>query len=117
MADGSNSFNLFGIKAGAELEGRHADVVTTEYVDGQAAERAARSAPTPATRSRSPTTRADEDSPRYRTRGGCAGATSARTLRPRPAARRLRHRPGLCRQARRVINTTLRLQRSLAVKG
>jgi flagellar protein FlgJ len=35
MADGSNSFNLFGIKAGAEWSGPTARVVTTEFVDGQ----------------------------------------------------------------------------------
>ena len=33
-ADGSNSFNLFGIKAGKGWMGKTADIVTTEYVDG-----------------------------------------------------------------------------------
>jgi flagellar protein FlgJ len=36
MADGSNAFNLFGIKAGAGWKGPVAEVTTTEYVDGQA---------------------------------------------------------------------------------
>lgn len=34
-ADGRNSFNLFGIKAGSNWNGRTVDVVTTEYVDGK----------------------------------------------------------------------------------
>ncbi|TEA79408.1 flagellar assembly peptidoglycan hydrolase FlgJ [Allopusillimonas ginsengisoli] len=33
--DGSGSFNLFGIKAGAGWSGKVANVVTTEYVDGK----------------------------------------------------------------------------------
>ena len=35
-ADGSNSFNLFGIKAGKGWSGKVAEVTTTEYIDGQA---------------------------------------------------------------------------------
>lgn len=34
-ADGHNSHNLFGIKAGAGWKGRTVDIVTTEYVNGQ----------------------------------------------------------------------------------
>lgn len=34
--DGSTSHNLFGIKATASWQGKTADVMTTEYVDGQA---------------------------------------------------------------------------------
>ncbi|MHB1085956.1 MAG: flagellar assembly peptidoglycan hydrolase FlgJ [Thiobacillus sp.] len=34
-ADGQNSHNLFGIKAGAGWKGRTVDIVTTEYVDGK----------------------------------------------------------------------------------
>ncbi|MBI5429609.1 MAG: flagellar assembly peptidoglycan hydrolase FlgJ [Nitrosomonadales bacterium] len=36
MADGSNSYNLFGIKAGAGWNGKVAEVMTTEYRDGVA---------------------------------------------------------------------------------
>lgn len=36
MADGSNSFNLFGIKAGANWKGKVAEVKTTEYHNGVA---------------------------------------------------------------------------------
>jgi flagellar protein FlgJ len=35
-ADGSSSFNLFGIKAGSSWTGKVAEVTTTEYVDGVA---------------------------------------------------------------------------------
>ncbi|SDK91732.1 flagellar protein FlgJ [Modicisalibacter muralis] len=35
-ADGGNSHNLFGIKAGSQWRGETTDVVTTEYVDGVA---------------------------------------------------------------------------------
>ena len=34
-ADGQNSHNLFGIKAGASWNGRTVDIVTTEYVNGK----------------------------------------------------------------------------------
>ncbi|MDP3522547.1 MAG: flagellar assembly peptidoglycan hydrolase FlgJ [Hydrogenophaga sp.] len=35
QADGSNSFNVFGIKAGKGWKGKVAEVTTTEYVNGQ----------------------------------------------------------------------------------
>ncbi|WP_373976051.1 flagellar assembly peptidoglycan hydrolase FlgJ [Chitinibacter sp. SCUT-21] len=38
-ADGSESHNLFGIKAGAGWQGKTVDVLTTEYVDGIAQKR------------------------------------------------------------------------------
>jgi len=34
-ADGQNSHNLFGIKAGAGWKGKTVDIVTTEYVNGR----------------------------------------------------------------------------------
>ncbi len=34
-ADGSSSFNLFGIKAGAGWSGKVAEITTTEYIDGE----------------------------------------------------------------------------------
>ncbi len=34
-ADGSNAFNLFGIKAGPGWKGKVAEVITTEYVNGE----------------------------------------------------------------------------------
>lgn len=41
-ADGSNSFNLFGVKATSAWKGASAQVMTTEYVDGQAARQSAK---------------------------------------------------------------------------
>ncbi|MES2886577.1 MAG: flagellar assembly peptidoglycan hydrolase FlgJ [Pseudomonadota bacterium] len=35
MPDGSNSFNVFGIKAGGQWTGKVAEVTTTEYINGQ----------------------------------------------------------------------------------
>lgn len=35
-ADGNNSHNLFGIKAGSQWQGETTDITTTEYVDGRA---------------------------------------------------------------------------------
>ncbi len=40
--DGSNSHNLFGIKAGADWKGKVAEAVTTEYVNGKAQTRVER---------------------------------------------------------------------------
>jgi flagellar protein FlgJ len=40
--DGSNSFNLFGIKAGASWTGKVAEITTTEYVDGVAQKKVAK---------------------------------------------------------------------------
>lgn len=41
-ADGSNSFNLFGIKASGSWKGKVAEVTTTEYVDGVAKKQVAK---------------------------------------------------------------------------
>lgn len=40
--DGSSSFNLFGIKAGADWKGKVAEVMTTEYIQNQAVKVVAR---------------------------------------------------------------------------
>ena len=41
-ASGDNSFNLFGIKAGASWKGKVAEVTTTEYMDGVATKQVAK---------------------------------------------------------------------------
>lgn len=41
-ADGQDSHNLFGIKAGRSWEGKTAEVLTTEYIDGKAQKRVER---------------------------------------------------------------------------
>lgn len=38
-ADGSNSYNVFGMKAGGSWQGKVAEVTTTEYIDGVAHKR------------------------------------------------------------------------------
>ncbi len=42
MADGSTSYNLFGIKAGKDWNGKVAEVATTEYQNGVASKQVAR---------------------------------------------------------------------------
>lgn len=42
MADGSNSYNLFGIKAGKDWKGKVAEVATTEYHNGVASQQVQR---------------------------------------------------------------------------
>ncbi|WP_283745340.1 flagellar assembly peptidoglycan hydrolase FlgJ [Sideroxydans sp. CL21] len=42
MADGSNSYNLFGIKAGKDWKGKVAEVTTTEYHNGVASQQVQR---------------------------------------------------------------------------
>ncbi len=41
-ADGSNTFNVFGVKAGSNWHGKVAEVTTTEYIDGVAHKRVAK---------------------------------------------------------------------------
>ena len=41
-ADGTNSFNLFGIKAGGSWKGKVAEITTTEYVNGDAKKQVAK---------------------------------------------------------------------------
>jgi flagellar protein FlgJ len=113
MADGSNSFNLFGIKAGADWKGATAKVATTEYVDGQAKKvmqtfRAYSSYD----ESFADYARLMQSSPRYS--GVVASAGSAQDF-----ARSLQRAgyatdPAYADKLGRVINATLRLQRSLA---
>jgi flagellar protein FlgJ len=113
MADGSNSFNLFGIKAGADWKGATARVATTEYVDGQAKKvmqtfRAYSSYD----ESFADYARLMQSSPRYS--GVVASAGSAQDF-----ARSLQRAgyatdPAYADKLGRVINATLRLQRSLA---
>ena len=54
-ADGSSSFNLFGIKAGKGWTGKVAEVTTTEYIDGTPARSWPSSGPTTRMRTRSGT--------------------------------------------------------------
>jgi flagellar protein FlgJ len=105
-------FNLFGIKAGATGRaggrGHHHRVHQRQGAQGGGKFRAYASYE----ESFADYARLMKDSPRYAR--WWRVPTTPKQFRPGPAAGRLRHRPGLCRQADRVINTTLRLQRTLA---
>ena len=97
-ADGSPSFNLFGIKAGADWKGAVAETMTTEVVNGQAVKGVARfRAYASHAESFADYARLMKDNPRYQQ--VLAQGQDASAFADRPAARRLRHRPGLCRQA------------------
>ena len=124
-ADGSPSFNLFGIKAGPGWKGPVAEVTTTEYVDGRPVKMTARfRAHGSYAESFADYARLMKNSPRY------AAATRAVAEQSRTAsagdashAARFAHGlqkagyatdPAYAEKLTRVINTTLRLQRTLA---
>jgi flagellar protein FlgJ len=81
-ADGSNSNNLFGIKAGPGWKGKVATAVTTEYVNGQPHTKVKSSAPTTRRPTRSRITRACW--PTIRATKRCW--STAATPRPSPTA-------------------------------
>jgi flagellar protein FlgJ len=119
-SDGSDSHNLFGIKAGAGWSGPTTEITTTEYVDGQAQKVSAKF--------RSYASDADafadyarmlKDNPRY------AGVAAQAAQAPASAASASSFAQGLQRagyatdpayadKLARVINTTLRVQRASA---
>ena len=103
-ADGTTSHNLFGIKAGAELEGRgRRGRRRPSTSDGEPRKVVARfRAYASYAESFRDYARLMKDSPRYQQAGQVVAAGTAQRLRAGPAARRLCHRPGLCRQARRA---------------
>ncbi len=113
MADGSNSFNLFGIKAGADWKGPVARVTTTEYVNGQPRKTVqAFRAYDSYEASFADYARLMKDSPRYRevlAQAGDAKRFASGLQRAGYATD-----PAYAEKLGRVINTTLRLQRSLA---
>ena len=123
-ADGSPSFNLFGIKAGAHWKGPVAEVTTTEYVNGRPVKVTAKfRAYGSYAESFADYARLMKNSPRY------AAATQAVAAQSRTAsagdashAARFAHGlqkagyatdPAYAEKLTRVINTTLRLQRTL----
>lgn len=121
-ADGSPSFNLFGIKAGGDWKGPTAEVTTTEYVNGRAVKTKAHfRAYSSYAESFADYARLMKDSPRY---AKVTAQAATRTAAADPAAAS-RFAQGLQRagyatdpayadKLTRVINTTLRLQRTLA---
>lgn len=111
-ADGSPSHNLFGIKAGPGWKGAVAEVTTTEYVDGQPqkikAKFRAYASPEESFRDYA---RLLQTSPRYARvleQGGSAEGFAVGLQRAGYATD-----PAYADKLGRVINTTLRLQRSL----
>ena len=113
MADGSNSFNLFGIKAGAGWKGATAQVMTTEFVAGQPKKLVQTfRAYSSYEESFADYARLMQTSPRYRDVVAQAGSAQgfAQGLQRAGYATD----PAYADKLGRIINTTLRLQRSLA---
>ncbi len=110
--DGSTSHNLFGIKAGPGWRGPVAEVTTTEYVNGQPQKVTARfRAYNSYAESFADYARLIKNSPRYAdvvARGGDATGFAQGLQRAGYATD-----PAYADKLSRVINTTLRLQRSL----
>ena len=113
MADGSNSFNLFGIKAGSGWKGATTQVMTTEYVDGRP-QKTAQSfrAYSSYDESFADYARLMKTSPRYRE--VLASADNAQRFAQGLQRAGYATDPAYADKLGRVINTTLRLQRSLA---
>jgi peptidoglycan hydrolase FlgJ len=116
-ADGTPSFNLFGIKAGPNWRGPVAEVATTEVVNGRAQSVTARfRAYSSYGESFADYARLMKDSPRYQAvtqqtvaSGGDPGAFARGLQRAGYATD-----PGYADKLTRVINTTLRLQRTMS---
>ena len=113
MADGSNSFNLFGIKAGSGWKGASTQVMTTEYVGGRP-QKSVQSFRAYASYEESfaDYARLMKTSPRYR--DVVAAADDAKTFAQGLQRAGYATDPAYADKLGRVINTTLRLQRSLA---
>jgi peptidoglycan hydrolase FlgJ len=112
-ADGSPSFNLFGIKAGANWKGKVAEVTTTEFVDGAPRKVTAKfRAYDSYADSFADYARLMKDSPRYRE--VVANAGSAQGFAQGLQRAGYATDPAYADKLTRVINTTLRLQRSMA---
>ncbi|WP_066706048.1 flagellar assembly peptidoglycan hydrolase FlgJ [Curvibacter delicatus] len=112
-ADGSTSFNLFGIKAGPGWKGKVAEVTTTEYVNGVPQKTVAKfRAYNSYEESFRDYARLISDSPRYaqvRQQTGSVQAYASGLQRAGYATD-----PDYANKLSRAINTTLRLQRATA---
>ena len=109
-ADGSPSYNLFGIKAGAGWRGPVAEVATTEYVGGVARKVTAKfRAYASYAESFADYARLMTSSPRYQ---GVLAADSANEFAQGLQRAGYATDPAYADKLTRVINTTLRLQRS-----
>lgn len=112
-ADGSTSFNLFGIKAGPGWKGKVAEVTTTEYVDGVPRKTVAKfRAYNSYEESFRDYARLINESPRYaqvRQQTGSVHAFASGLQRAGYATD-----PAYASKLSRAINTTLHLQRAMA---
>ncbi len=112
-ADGSNAFNLFGIKATGNWTGKVAEITTTEYVDGEAKKVTAKfRAYSSYEESFRDYARLIGESPRYaqaRAHTGSATAYATELQRAGYATD-----PAYAAKLSRAINTSLQLQRSQA---
>jgi len=112
-ADGSSSFNLFGIKAGANWKGKVAEVTTTEYVNGAPQKVTAKfRAYGSYAESFNDYAKMMKDSPRYSQ--VLANSGSAQGFAQGLQRAGYATDPAYADKLTRVINTTLRLQRSVA---
>ena len=110
-ADGAPSFNLFGIKAGGSWKGPVAEVTTTEYVNGQAQKVVAKfRAYGSYAESFADYAGLLKDSPRYA--GVVASSRSAQGFAQGLQRAGYATDPAYADKLSRVINTTLRLQRT-----
>jgi flagellar protein FlgJ len=112
MADGSSSHNLFGIKAGADWKGKVAEVTTTEYVGGVAKKVTAKF------RAYDSDADAFKDHARLLTQSPRYSQTVAQADTAQGFAKGLQKAgyatdPAYADKLTKVINTTLRLQRSV----
>ena len=112
MPDGSNSHNLFGIKAGANWQGKVAEVTTTEYVNGTPRKVTARF------RAYESYEEAFKDHSRLLSRSSRYSQTVAQADTAQGFAQGLQRAgyatdPAYASKLTQVINTTLRLQRTL----
>ncbi len=112
MPDGSNSHNLFGIKAGASWKGKVAEVTTTEYINGTPRKVTARF------RAYESYEEAFKDHSRLLSRSSRYSQTVAQADTAQGFAQGLQKAgyatdPAYANKLTQVINTTLRLQRTL----
>ena len=109
-ADGSPSFNLFGIKAGGSWTGPVAEVTTTEYINGQPQKVTAKfRAYASYAESFADYARLIKNSPRYQ---AVVGADTVGEFATGLQRAGYATDPAYADKLTRVINTTLRLQRS-----
>lgn len=111
--DGSNSHNLFGIKAGSNWDGPTVDVTTTEYIGDQPRKMVQKfRAYASEAESFADYARLMKDSPRYA--NVVANASDAKQFASGLQRAGYATDPLYAEKLGKVINTTLRLQRSMA---